>query len=110
MFDETILSGTVKDKTVYNYGICWRAYLAFCGGFDYAIDAEKFMAWREHMVNHTKLSPVFIATSMGAVRAIVHTAGNCGLVESDVCQAFIAIENPSKKFMWHRKKAYRRVA
>ena len=80
-FDTLLLVGQLAPPSLAGYQHDLRAYLAFCGDVDTALQASSLLRWRLHLVQTTRLSPHTINRRMAAVKRVIEEAAAQGSVD-----------------------------
>ena len=89
-FDVTKLAGLIRKSTAEKYAVKLRAYLAFAGSVEAALDPATFAEWRTHMATG-KLSPNTINLHLASVRAMMKEAATKKYISHEVAEQFAAV-------------------
>jgi integrase len=87
------LAGRLAPRSLVEYQCIGRWYLAWCGGDRArALDPQTLRAWRQHLVDQTRLSPNTINTRINAIITLVRASAACGAVDRLVSYDFSLVE------------------
>lgn len=86
-FDVTILAGLVRKSTADKYADKLRAYVAFAGSAEMALQPATFAQWRTHMALGN-LSPNTINLHLSSVRAMLKEAASQGYISQEIAEQF----------------------
>lgn len=89
-FDVTILAGLVRKSTADKYVGKLKAYVAFAGSVENALNPATFAQWRSHMAAGN-LSPNTINLHLASVRAMLKEAASQGYISHETAEQFAAV-------------------
>ncbi len=87
-FDPTILAGQVGHALLAMYERDFRAYLAFAGSPEAALEAATLARWRTHLAKATTMSPNTINCMLSAVKRMMAAAAEQQFIEASRAEAF----------------------
>src|SRR5690606_982566 len=87
-FDASILAGQLAPSSIAMYGRDFRAYLAFAGSPEAALDPATLARWRAVLASETNLSPHTINRMLSAVKRMVREAAIQGYADHETAEAF----------------------
>jgi site-specific recombinase XerD len=108
-FDAEILAGQLAASSMAMYRRDFRAYLAFAGSGEAAVDAATLARWRAHLAQETKMSPNTINRMISAVKRLMREAAIQGYVKHDVAAAFDHVSGVKTAALKDRVKQKARV-
>jgi site-specific recombinase XerD len=102
------LEGRLARSTVHQYMLDCLLFLAFCKG-DPAVarDPASLLAWRQHMVSETEMSPFTINRRLASVKSVVRATARRRAIPAEVDAEFHLVELCSTSAMRHRMKRTR---
>ena len=86
-FDVSILAGLVRKSTADKYVGKLKAYVAFAGSVENALNPATFAQWRSHMAAGN-LSPNTINLHLASVRAMLKEAASQGYISHETAEQF----------------------
>jgi site-specific recombinase XerD len=97
------LPGRLAPRSLEEYRRNGRHYLTFCGGDTArALDPQTLRAWRQHMVEHTRLSPNTINIRLQAIKSLVKASAACGALDRLLSYEFSLVELVKRSALRHR--------
>jgi integrase/recombinase XerD len=108
-FDAEILAGQLAPSSMAMYRRDFRAYLAFAGSGEAAVDAATLARWRAHLAQETLMSPNTINRMISAVKRLMREAAIQGYVKHEVAAAFDHVSGVKTAALKDRVKQKARV-
>ena len=108
-FDASILAGQLAPSSIRMYERDFRAYLAFAGTFEQAVNAVTLARWRTHLAQETTLSPNTINRMISAVKRLVREAAAQGYIDPSAADAFDSITGVKAAALKNRTKSDARI-
>jgi integrase len=102
-FDVNILAGLVRKSTADKYVGKLKAYVAFAGSAEAALDPATFAKWRAHMAAGN-LSPNTINLHLASVRAMMKEAAAQGYISHETAEQFAAVRGVKPSAMKDKLK------
>lgn len=87
-FDTSILAGQVGPSSVAMYTRDFKAYLAFAGTPELALQSSTLARWRTHLANNTTMSPNTINRMLSAVKRLMREAAQQNYIAHEVAESF----------------------
>src|SRR5260221_12246992 len=102
-----LLAGRLAASTIAIYRLDIGQYQEFCAAHDLAqFDPQSFVAWRDHLVVDTVLSPNTINRQLAAIRRTIKEAASRRLISSAVAYDFSVVESVSVRALRGRLKKH----
>lgn len=108
-FHIDMLAGQIAPSTAAMYERDFRAYLAYAGTAEAALDVVTLRRWRAHLAAETPLSPNSINRMISAVKRIVKEAAAQGYMQHDEADRFAAVEGVKAAALKDRIKSNART-
>ena len=87
-FDTSILAGQIGASSVAMYTRDFKAYLAFAGTPELALQSSTLARWRTHLANATSMSPNTINRMLSAVKRLMKEAATQDYIPHEVAESF----------------------
>ncbi len=91
IFDASILAGQLAPSSMAMYERDFRAYIAFAGGIEAALDPALLARWRTYLAQESDKSPNTINRMISAVKRLMHEAAVQGYISAENAAAFAQI-------------------
>src|SRR5258708_10244841 len=102
-----LLAGRLAASTIAIYRLDIGQYQEFCAAHDLAqFDPQSFVAWRDHLVVNTELSPNTINRMLAAIRRTIKEAASRHMITSGVAYDFSVVESVSVRALRGRLKKH----
>lgn len=88
LFDASILAGQLAPSSMAMYERDFRAYLAFAGTIEAALDPANFARWRTYLAQTTTKSPNTINRMLSAIKRLIREAATQGYIEHQIASTF----------------------
>lgn len=108
-FDTAILAGSIGPSSIKMYARDFKAYLAFAGTPELAIQPSTLARWRTHLSANTTHSPKTINRMMSAVKSLMSEAESQGFVPKGTSEEFKRVRGVKVEALKHRQKVHSRV-
>lgn len=94
-FDVAILAGLVRKSTADKYVGKLKAYVAFAGSVEAALEPATFAEWRTHLTA-ANLSPNTINLHMASVRSMMKEAATKKYISHEIAEQFKSVRRASR--------------
>src|SRR5260221_1402673 len=102
-----LLAGRLAASTIAIYRLDIAQYQTFCFEHDLQqFDPQSFVAWRDHLVVNTELSPNTINRMLAAIRRTIKEAASRHMITSGVAYDFSVVESVSVRALRGRLKKH----
>ena len=102
-----LLAGRLAPSSIAIYRLDIGQYQAFCSEQDLAqFDPQSFVAWRDHLVMQTTMSPNTINRMLAAIRRTIKEAASRHMITSAVAYDFSVVESVSVRALRSRLKKH----
>ncbi|MCB0045102.1 MAG: tyrosine-type recombinase/integrase [Caldilineaceae bacterium] len=108
-FDASILAGQLAPSSMAMYERDFRAYLAYAGPLEQALQAATLARWRAHLAQETAKSPNTINRMLSAVKRLVREAAVQGYIPAELAAEFEQISGVKAAALKDRTKSNARV-
>ena len=104
------LAGRVSSRTLAEYRYDATNYLTFCTDMRIEpLDADSLRAWRNHMIDASKLSPNTINRQLAAIKRLAKASPILKCLPAATAQEFSLVENAQVAPLRHRLRKDTRV-
>lgn len=108
-FDTSILAGQVGASSIAMYTRDFKAYLAFAGSSEQALEASTLARWRTHLATNTTMSPNTINRMLSAVKRLMKEAATQGYASYEKAEAFKHVDGVKTVALKDRTKQHART-
>jgi integrase/recombinase XerD len=108
-FDATILAGQLAPASIAMYSRDFRAYVAFAGSLEAAVESTTLARWRAHLAQATEKSPNTINRMLSAVKRLMREAAHQGYLPHETVVAFDQVAGVKAAALKERIKDNARV-
>jgi integrase/recombinase XerD len=108
-FDASMLAGQLAPSSIAMYERDFRAYVAYAGSYDVAIQSSTLAKWRAHLSQTTDKSPNTINRMISAVKRLMQEAAVQGYLSHETASAFEQISGVKVAALKDRVKKDARV-
>jgi len=108
-FNASILTGALRQSSIDMYERDFKAYLAYAGSRDAALDPTTLARWRTHLAQETEMSPNTINRMLSAVKRLMKEAANQGYTTQETALGFERVEGVKISALKERTKTTART-
>ena len=107
--DASILAGQLAPSSIAMYDRDFRAYLAFAGSYEQALQSSTLARWRTELAQGTAKSPNTINRMISAVKRLLREAATQGYIDYEIAAAFDQVSGVKVAALKNRVKRNARV-
>jgi len=104
-----LLVGKVSENTIGNYELSWKLYVDFCGSEEEALKPNKFIEWREYLINVQENSASTINIRLAGVKRVIKEAAAHQNVSRRIYVGFKRVEPLPTNALPERKRENNRT-
>ena len=108
-FDTSILAGQIAESSQAMYKRDFRAYLAFAGSFERAMQPSTLARWRSYLAGETEYSPRTINRMLAATKRLMREAALQGYVSHEIAEQFGQVPGVKVKALKERQRTNNRT-